>query len=369
MLNLSEIFNNCFFRIPDYQRGYAWKEEQLIAFWNDVYYLEENRSHYTGLITVKNIKKDDVTSIEKWSDDLWLFDKGLKAYYIIDGQQRILTIIVLLKVILNRFSGSEEINYSSKASYYEKYFYQKAENHESFIFGYERDNPSNDYYKIKILEKSTDPNPDITETLYTSNLENAKAFFIEKTNQLSKFELQSIVKKLANNLKFNLYEIDDELDACVTFETMNNRGKPLSKLELLKNRLIYLSTLLHNSEEDKRQLRKNINAVWKTIYEYLGKNQKHPLDDDEFLENHWRIYFKYTREEGKAFSVFLLDKFFTPINVIAPLPSEGEITFDVIKDYIKSLSQCVTAWYHIFNPNDSCFNEEIVEWCSGIVNL
>lgn len=363
--NLSEIFNNCFFRIPDYQRGYAWKEEQLIDFWNDVYYLDENKSHYTGLITVKNVAKSDVAALEnleKWKDDLWLFDKGLKAYYIIDGQQRILTIIVLLKTILDRFNDTEEINYTTKASFYEKYFYQKAEKHESFIFGYERDDPSNDYYKIKILEKPTEPIPQITETLYTSNLNNAKHFFKDKIKDMPKSELQLIVKKLVNNLKFNLYEIDDELDVCITFETMNNRGKSLSKLEILKNRLIYLSTLLQNDPEDKRQLRKRINKVWKNIYEYLGKNQNEPLDDDEFLENHWRIYFKYTREEGRAFSKFLLDKFFTSINVTAPPSPDIQISYDVIKNYISSLSDCVVAWYYIFNPKSSNLNSEIIEW-------
>ena len=42
-----------------------------------------------------------------------------------------------------------------------------------------------------------------------------------------------LFKKIVNGLKFNLYEIDDDLDVFVTFETMNNKGKPLSKLELL----------------------------------------------------------------------------------------------------------------------------------------
>lgn len=42
---------------------------------------------------------------------------------------------------------------------------------------------------------------------------------------------------------FNLHEIDDDYDVFVAFETMNNRGKRLTNLELLKNRLIYLTTL------------------------------------------------------------------------------------------------------------------------------
>lgn len=66
--------------------------------------------------------------------------------------------------------------------------------------------------------------------------------------------------------------INDEIDVFVTFETMNNRGRPLSSLELLKNRLIYLSTLFKdNTGKDK--LRSNINDAWKTMYEYLGKIQ------------------------------------------------------------------------------------------------
>ena len=74
---------------------------------------------------------------------------------------------------------------------------------------------------------------------------------------------------------------------------MNNRGKPLSNLELLKNRLIYLSTLLDIDESIRMRLRKDINETWKTIYEYLGKNKNNTMDDDEFLRNHWIMYFKY----------------------------------------------------------------------------
>lgn len=43
---------------------------------------------------------------------------------------------------------------------------------------------------------------------------------------------------------FNLHEIEDDFDVFVAFETMNNRGKKLSNLELLKNRLIYLTTYM-----------------------------------------------------------------------------------------------------------------------------
>ncbi len=123
----------------------------------------------------------------------------------------------------------------------------------------------------------------LEETLYTSNLKKAKEFFKTRISKLKNSELQLLAKKISTGLRFNFYEIDDELDVFVTFETMNNRGKQLSKLELLKNRLIYLSTLLKDDEDDKRKLRKDINEAWKTVYKYLGKNEKKLLDDDSFF--------------------------------------------------------------------------------------
>lgn len=47
---------------------------------------------------------------------------------------------------------------------------------------------------------------------------------------------------------FNIHEIEDDYDVFVAFETMNNRGKKLTNLELLKNRLIYLTTLNDNDK-------------------------------------------------------------------------------------------------------------------------
>ena len=51
--SLTEIFNQRIFRIPDFQRGYSWGDDQLTDFWDDLQNLKEDRVHYTGLITVK----------------------------------------------------------------------------------------------------------------------------------------------------------------------------------------------------------------------------------------------------------------------------------------------------------------------------
>ena len=99
---------------------------------------------------------------------------------------------------------------------------------------------------------------------------------------------------------------------------MNNRGKKLSVLELLKNRLIYLTTLYSENDlkrADYIELRDSINRAWGEIYKQLGRNEKHPLNDDDFLKAHWIIYFTYSRKVAKEYVKFLLGKRFTPQSV------------------------------------------------------
>lgn len=70
--------------IPDYQREYAWDEEQLDDFWRDLIQVVSNETseHFLGQIVVHN-------------------DDGEK--YIIDGQQRTITAVIFLAAIRNLF--------------------------------------------------------------------------------------------------------------------------------------------------------------------------------------------------------------------------------------------------------------------------
>lgn len=357
LLSLSEIFNNKIFRIPDFQRGYSWGEPQLDDFWDDIQNLNPNRTHYIGLLTVEHIKEESVSSLEKWQDDLWLLKKGMSAYYIIDGQQRLTTLIILLNEIISSFNDDAYINYGSKSEWTDRFLYRSYNKlYKSFVFGYEKDNPSDEYFKTKILEQDSSAADKYPETLYTANLMSAKIYFANKLKQLTTEEKETFFAKAVNRLKFNYYEIDDSLDVYVTFETMNNRGKELSHLELLKNRLIYLSTLLYEDEQTKAFLRKDINETWKSIYEYLGKNKDNPLDDDTFLYNHWIMYFTYDRSQSDVYAEFLLKKRFTAKNVLSRV-----LSIDDIKTYIDSLSNCVKQWFYMFNIQYSSYSDRIKE--------
>lgn len=364
--SLTEIFNEKFFRIPDFQRGYSWETNQLEDFWEDLINLKGDKIHYTGLLTVEPVSKSSVENIEKWQDDLWLFERELGAYYLIDGQQRLTTSIILINEILNQFADSEGINFKDKSYWVNKFLFQAyGDNYKSYMFGYERDNPSDEFFKTKILQQESSTADKVPEqTLYTSNLKTAKDFFEKKLEKLEKQELEEIFKKVTAKFKFNFYEIDDELDVYVTFETMNNRGKPLSNLELLKNRLIYLSTLLDVDNQTRARLSKDINETWKTIYEYLGKNKDNAMDDDEFLRNHWIMYFKYDRKESASYAKFLLNKKFTAKNAI-----KGKIVLTDIKEYIDSLSKSVKSWFYLYNAQFSDYQDETKEWIQKLNRL
>ena len=68
---LSLLFQNRLFRIPDYQRGYAWQTQQLVDFWDDLNNLQNGRYHYTGLLSLKMLKNNEIRS---WGNDVWIVD-------------------------------------------------------------------------------------------------------------------------------------------------------------------------------------------------------------------------------------------------------------------------------------------------------
>ncbi|MPM18021.1 hypothetical protein SDC9_64422 [bioreactor metagenome] len=258
----------------------------------------------------------------------------------------------------------------------------------SYKFGYERDNPGFKYLRHYILGEPEGGH--IIETFYTLNLEGAKGFFCDNLKKYSQeYGLDGVIqlfRKATQNLMFNLHEIEDDFDVYVAFETMNNRGKRLSNLELLKNRLIYLTTIYEDYEikDDERSiLRNEINDAWKDVYFQLGRNKERPLSDDDFLMAHWIMYFQYTRKKGSDYVHFLLEERFTPQNIFtktARLDSiveikevrdeseEEQIDYSgengieeqetkvarlsprEISDYVKSLKSAAGHWYNTFHP-------------------
>lgn len=397
---LDSLFKEKIFRIPDYQRGYAWQREQLKAFWEDLVNLSEGRSHYTGVLTLKEIPNRDVEETDK---EFWLVeDHSYKVYNIVDGQQRLTTFIIFIQAFVEFVKDLPQNTGKSEAEVYltdtqsvegvqSRFLFKvkpTGDQFRTYKFGYTRDNPSYEYLRHRILGENGAGT--VQETFYTLNLNNAKTYFKEQLEEMHQADglsgLQDIYKKLTKRFLFNEYIIKDEFDVFVAFETMNNRGKKLSDLELLKNRLIYLTTLYSDEEldqADRQSLRETINDAWKEVYRQLGRNKTSPLNDDDFLRAHWILYFKYSRQDGKDYIRFLLDKQFTPQRihkkvereVALEIPLElrdeeseenqengteeieetrtvtrAELAPTEIRDYVLSLKECAVHWFNSFFP-------------------
>jgi len=244
LFSLSKIFTENLFRIPDYQRGYSWTERQLKDFWSDLLLLDRGRDHYTGVLTLEQVSRPQY---ERWSDDLWIIQsKRFTPYYVVDGQQRLTTSLILLQSILETAGEGGELNYSTADEIRKKFLFESRDRgvSRSYIFGYEKDNPSYKFLKTKIFLEPSDHHSVDEETIYTHNLQAAKKFFSAQIKNCDTSQLEAVFTKLTQHFLFNIYTISGDIDVFVAFETMNNRGKPLSYLELLKNRLIFLSTRL-----------------------------------------------------------------------------------------------------------------------------
>ena len=400
--SLDSLFKEKLFRIPDYQRGYAWQREQLKDFWEDLINLSDSRSHYTGVLTLKQIPVHEIKERDK---EYWLVDDhSYKLYHVVDGQQRLTTFVIFLQAFIdfikklpdNSGESDDAIYISdslSVAAVQSKYLFKTkptGDRFRTYKFGYTVDNPSYHYLRHRILGEVG--GSAVQETFYTLNLSNSKHYFAEQIGELHKQEglpgLQDIYKKLTKRFLFNEYVIKEEFDVFVAFETMNNRGKKLSDLELLKNRLIYLTTLYNEKELDpaeRKSLRDTVNEAWKEVYHQLGRNKTRPLNDDDFLRAHWTMFFKYSRQTGQDYIRFLLDEQFAPQKVhkkverYVPLErseeqrtetgfedsedekddsaegmtavSSAQLQPTEIRDFVVSLKESAVHWFNSFYPH------------------
>ncbi|MPW53667.1 DUF262 domain-containing protein, partial [Moraxella catarrhalis] len=97
--SINDLFKNRIFRIPNYQRGYAWQNPQLSDFWKDVIILPQDKSHYTGVLSLKKIENID----EKYKDERWLIEQGVTPFHIVDGQQRLTTCVIFIQAFIEFF--------------------------------------------------------------------------------------------------------------------------------------------------------------------------------------------------------------------------------------------------------------------------
>ncbi|WP_187850175.1 DUF262 domain-containing protein [Helicobacter pylori] len=320
LLTLDGVIEKGVFEIPSYQRGYAWQERQLKDFWNDLEHVSKlgDKFHYMHSLTLRGLENELEDS----------------AFEIIDGQQRLATSLILLgllaKITQNKDPKYSLINLELVLSY--KYY------------------GLNEAFRA-IMEEEKDLERFQT-SFYAKNLIDAYAFFKEKISDTPMETLENMFDALTKKMLFSVVELNDNrIDPFSSFETINNRGKDLSTLELLKNRLHFVAHKICD-EEDLENLQQEINDTYTRIYHDLR------FFKDDHLESFLKHFVEYYYGEKRDFKKRLLEmEFNAHKRYTHNTPFSDE--YDKIDELLFYLSYSSKVWYFLHTLDDEELRIEI----------
>ncbi len=309
LLNLDGVIEKGVFEIPSYQRGYAWQDRQLKDFWNDLEHVSKlgDKFHYMHSLTLRELENEFESS----------------AFEIIDGQQRLATSLILLgllaKTTQNKDPKYSLINLEPILSY--KYYGLS----EAFRAITEEEND------LEAFKKTS---------FYAKNLIDAYAFFKEKISDTPVGTLEKMFDALIKKMLFSVVGLNDSrIDPFSSFETINNRGKDLSTLELLKNRLHFVA---HKICEGKKleKLQQEINDTYTLIYHDLRRFE------DAHLESFLKHFVAYYYGEKGDFKKRLLEMEFNAHKRYTDNTNFNE-EYEKIDDLLFYLSYSSKVWHFL----------------------
>ncbi len=252
-LNIQDAFTNKQYLIPEYQREYVWTDKEVKQFIEDIYSeFEDNpeSEYFIGCIVV------------------CIGHEGLIE--VIDGQQRLTTILIILQAIRSLLTGeqNQQINkiYDLSKSSYTSPAGQEISNYTVKL----------DYEGKEIIEKIIDGThaDDLsTDTISGGNLIGAYRNTTEflDTNYGKEADRKGLVKfygYFVNSVKLVQIATQDIESALKIFETINDRGIGLDSVDLLKNLLF---------AQVPREEFKTIRSQWMAFKKPLDKAKERPL--------------------------------------------------------------------------------------------
>jgi len=340
--SIEEIFAGRFFSIPDYQRGYAWEKQHCVDLLDDLDLLPPTFNHYTGTVVFHSNKQEI------------LDNEGSKyfGYDIVDGQQRITSIVILLQSIQSYFDMQEEYKTLANGITKKFLFATRLSDNNSF-FKLTLNADCRDFFKTDILGK-----PSVTGATIRSHqrLATAKKTFNEyllsmKTELGVNFYdwLIEFYNKVIQRLKVGIYIVDQAAEVGVIFEVMNNRGKDLTELEKVKNYLLYLTTKI--TVETSSELATVINKTWSDIYQRFMSAGLGTESENQFLRAHWLMYADYNRKEWDG-SKSIKNKY-----SLKAYRNRDIDLFNELNTYVESLNEASIAFSDLEKPErNGAFN-------------
>lgn len=331
---LDKFLNYGIFLIPEYQRGYSWTKEQLEDFTNDLDDVEFVKEHYAGTITLVKSGGHESVGISQFI-----------KYDVVDGQQRITTIHLLL---ISLFFRLKEINNADDIIV--KNVFSKGK---TFLRLNNKDNQ--EFFQYLLNEENIDSLRHYVPASKTQkNLLHARLYF---HTYFLRFSSPQRLVKIYNNLmtkfKINVFELEEESEVGLIFETMNDRGLPLSDIDKVKNYLIYMSHKL-----DDKQLAREINKKFGELFSELMTIDNGPITkiENRFLKDCYLIYSGDTKElsdiHKKIKSQLIKQReIFRSKNLFDNNAVLKNKKLREIKDFNNFLHKCSGLYANIFNQN------------------
>ena len=257
-----------FFEIPDYQRTYSWEKEHRADLLNDLdEILIHKTNHFTGTVVAARPNEPN------------------GAYQIVDGQQRLTSLVLLLGRLLVRLEMLGERKAAPSLSI------QAAR--DQYILSAERVGAT----RMRLtLGSGTGPlfrelctchqlpaDSDKAQNKAEFNLLQAAKEFDIFLAEKEAGALQGLFAAIIGKMGFLFYAPSNNTEVGLMFEVINSRGKPLSELDKVKNFLIYYANRFKMSD-----LHRQVNDAWKEILNNLSQARLTTNEEEHtFLQSCW----------------------------------------------------------------------------------
>lgn len=251
LYTLNEVLYDRLFRVPPYQRGYSWTSKERSDLFQDLQNLRDLRrdEHFMATLVFRDTGKHVTIG---GADRLRIYD-------VVDGQQRLTTLIVLLKAVEKNLTKNaqekqaEKLNAILVKEKQDLILLQTNHDARETLDAYLRDG------ELGELEGA--------KTLHQRELMNAfrecEKFVAAWGNPVNLLDL------LKNSIKFVFFVLEDPGAVYTVFEVLNSRGLTVNWLDKMKSTLMGIAFLkkrkLPINELD------NIENEWTEIYRVLGK--------------------------------------------------------------------------------------------------
>ncbi len=257
---LDELLQRRLFRIPSYQRTYSWETKQRQDLFDDITKILQypsDRHHFMATIVCLNTNQKEEIGADEFA-----------TVNIVDGQQRLTTLIIMLKAISKQLDSKKMHEKDLKKRLNEllvkgdKRLILLQTNHDSYrIF--------TDYLKEGTIPEKSKIHTQADLNLLTAFIECED--FIKEWVETER-SLIELLRILRNRLGFIFYVLDDEGSVYTVFEVLNSRGLEVDWLDKTKSMLMGIA-FEKFKEKAASEHQQELHKTWSSIYRLLGTKQ------------------------------------------------------------------------------------------------